>query len=77
MARSIRRYRPSWGKQKMIFDRFGLWVRLEDHRAKIAEAAATNRQQPQGCHYTKVKLKHFRGVTCPKCLQFLSMCVCK
>ena len=43
---------------------------------KAAEPALHNTQQAKGKNYPKVELKHYPGVTCPKCLQFYSLCRC-
>lgn len=54
----------------MALEYEGFLLRLE-----VLEKEVTRLRETQP-HFAKVQLKHYPGVTCEKCRQFKSQCIC-
>jgi hypothetical protein len=62
-----------WNHLVKVFKRLDVF----DGRApRPVESEPTDAQQANGKNYPKVELKHYPGLTCPKCAQFYSICRC-
>lgn len=70
--RKVKRYRPSWDKQKMVWDPFGLWVRYVAPDTAPSSSASKGRTKLPPCvvccgEAPWIDNKSYGYNYCPKC----------